>query len=190
MVESLRSAAEIGLLALRRPGQSVETDSKEMPMAAKMSLDSFDRKILDCLQDSADMPLAEIAKRVGLSTTPCWRRINRLQEQGIIRAKVALLDRRAVNAGVTVFVAVRTAQHNAAWLGRFAKAVASFPEVMDCYRLSGEIDYLIRVVLPDIDAYDAFYKRLIGKVELSDVTSMFAMEEIKSTTRLPLTYLP
>ena len=156
-------------------------------MVAKLSLDSFDKKILDCLQDNSDMPLAEIARRVGLSTT---RRINRLQEQGIIRSRVALLNRKAVNAGVTVFVAVRTAQHTAQWLGRFAKAVASFPEVMDCYRMSGEIDYLIRLALPDIEAYDAFYKRLIAKVDLSDVTSMFAMEEIKSTTRLPLTYLP
>ena len=135
-------------------------------MAAKMSLDSFDKKILDCLQDEADMALAEIARRVGLSTTPCWRRINRLQEAGVIRARVALLERKAVNAGVTVFVAVRTAQHNAQWLSRFAKAVASFPEVMDCYRMSGEIDYLIRLALPDIEAYDAFYKRLIAKVEL------------------------
>jgi Lrp/AsnC family transcriptional regulator, cysteine-sensing transcriptional activator len=170
--------------------QSGEIHSKEVPVAAKTSLDSFDRKILDCLQDNADMPLAEIASKVGLSTTPCWRRINRLQADGIIRARVALLNRRALNAGVTVFVAVRTAQHNAQWLGRFAKAIASFPEVMDCYRMSGEIDYLIRLALPDIDAYDAFYKRLIAKVELSDVTSMFAMEEIKSTTRLPLSYLP
>ena len=159
-------------------------------MAGKISLDSFDRKILDCLQDNTDMPLSEVAARVGLSTTPCWRRIKRLQDDGVVRARVALLDRKAVNAGVTVFVAVRTAQHNAQWLTRFAKAVASFPEVMDCYRMSGEIDYLIRLALPDIEAYDAFYKRLIAKVELSDVTSMFAMEEIKSTTRLPLTYLP
>src|SRR5260370_42354758 len=111
-------------------------------MAAKMSLDSFDKKILDCLQDDAGMALAEIARRAGLSTAPCWRRINRLQEAGVIRARVALLERKAVNAGVTVFVAVRTAQHNAQWLGRFAKAVASFPEVMDCY--------LIRLALPDI----------------------------------------
>ena len=153
-------------------------------------IDRLDRKILQILQEDATVPVAEIGRRVGLSTTPCWRRINRLQEAGVIRARVALLERKAVNAGVTVFVAVRTAQHNAQWLGRFAKAVASFPEVMDCYRMSGEIDYLIRLVLPDIDAYDAFYKRLIGKIELSDVTSMFAMEEIKSTTRLPLNYLP
>ena len=115
---------------------------------------------------------------------------NEIVTRGIIRARVALLDRKAVNAEVTVFVAVRTAQHNAQWLTRFARAVASFPEVMDCYRMSGEIDYLIRLALPDIDAYDAFYKRLIARIELSDVTSMFAMEEIKSTTRLPLSYLP
>lgn len=159
-------------------------------MPGKITLDSFDRKILECLQDDADMALAQIARRVGLSTTPCWRRIKRLQDEGIVRARVALLDRKAVNVGVTVFVAIRTAQHSAPWLARFAKAVASFPEVMDCYRMSGEIDYLIRLALPDIEAYDAFYKRLIAKVELSDVTSMFAMEEIKSTTRLPLTYLP
>src|SRR5882757_7828012 len=143
-----------GLLRLRQLAQAREAHSKEVPMAAKMSLDSFDKKILDCLQDDSSMALAEIARRVGLSTTPCWRRINRLQEGGIIRARVALLER---------------------------KAVASFPEVMDCYRMSGEIDYLIRLALPDIEAYDAFYKRLIARVELSDVTSMFAMEEIKST---------
>src|SRR5262249_56760262 len=100
-----------------------EAISKEPPVAAKTSLDSFDRKILDCLQDDADVPLAEIARKVGLSTTPCWRRINRLQAGGIIRARVALLDRKALNAGVTAFVAVRTAQHNAQWLGRFAKAI-------------------------------------------------------------------
>src|SRR5258708_8301450 len=153
-------------------------------MAAKLSLDSFDRKILECLQDNSDMPLAEVARRVGLSTTPCWRRINRLQGDGVIRARVALLDRKAINAAVTVFVAVRTAQHNAAWLTRFAKAVPSFPEVMDCYRMSGEIDYLIRLALPDIEAY-GFYKQLIAKIDLSHVTSMFAMAQIKSTTRLP-----
>jgi Lrp/AsnC family transcriptional regulator len=153
-------------------------------------MDRLDRKILRLLQEDATLAVADVAKKVGLSTTPCWRRINRLQEQGIIRARVALLNRKAVNAGVTVFVAVRTAQHTAPWLARFAKAVASFPEVIDCYRMSGEIDYLIRLALPDIEAYDAFYKRLIAKVDLSDVTSMFAMEEIKSTTRLPLNYLP
>lgn len=184
----LTAWAENGLLVLRPLRQGWENHSKEPTVAAKLSLDSFDRKILDCLQDDADMALAEVARRVGLSTTPCWRRINRLQEAGVIRARVALLDRKAVNAGVTVFVAVRTAQHNAQWLARFARAVASFPEVMDCYRMSGEIDYLIRLALPDIEAYDAFYKRLISRIEIAKVSSAFAMEQIKYTTALPLQF--
>ncbi|QQS11998.1 MAG: Lrp/AsnC family transcriptional regulator [Rhodospirillales bacterium] len=150
------------------------------------SLDDQDRKILALLQRDATLAVSEIAAKVGLSTTPCWRRIQKLEEAGVIRRRVALLDRAALNAGVTVFVAVRTSQHNAQWLAKFAKAVADFPEVVDCYRMSGEIDYLLRLALPDIAAYDSFYKRLIAKVDLSDVTSMFAMEEIKSTTELPL----
>lgn len=150
------------------------------------SLDDQDRKILALLQRDATLAVSEIAAKVGLSTTPCWRRIQKLEEAGVIRRRVALLDRAALNAGVTVFVAVRTSQHNAQWLSKFAKAVADFPEVVDCYRMSGEIDYLLRLALPDIAAYDSFYKRLIAKVDLSDVTSMFAMEEIKSTTELPL----
>jgi len=153
-----------------------------------ISLDEHDLKILRLLQRDATLPVAELATKVGLSTTPCWRRVQKLEEAGIIRRRVALLDRTALNAGVTVFVAVRTNQHNAQWLAKFAKAVIDFPEVVDCYRMSGEIDYLLRLALPDIAAYDAFYKRLIAKVDLSDVTSMFAMEEIKSTTELPLSF--
>ena len=153
-------------------------------------LDELDRKILAALQVDSSLSMQELADRVGLSSTPCWRRIQKLENSGYIKRRVALLDAEKLNLGVSVFIAVRTNQHNAQWLARFAKAVASFPEVMDCYRMSGEIDYLIRLALPDIDAYDAFYKRLIARVELSDVTSMFAMEEIKSTTRLPLNYLP
>jgi len=154
-----------------------------------MPLDPTDRKILALLQRDATMAVAEIAEAVNLSVTPCWRRIQRLERDGVIRRRVALLDRHALNAGVTVFVAVRTSQHTAKWLERFAAAVKTFPEVVDCYRMSGEIDYLLRLALPDIAAYDAFYKRLIAKVELSDVTSMFAMEEIKSTTELPLSFV-
>ena len=159
-------------------------------MVAKLSLDSFDRKILDCLQDNADMPLAEVAAKVGLSTTPCWRRIQKMEEDGVIKARVAVLDPAKVNAKVTVFVSVTTNQHNEDWLTRFARIISEFPEVVEFYRMSGQVDYLLKVVVPDIEAYDAFYKRLIAKIELSDVTSMFAMEEIKSTTRLPLSYLP
>lgn len=154
-----------------------------------VTLDAFDVKILNLLQRDASMPLSEISAQVGLSSTPCWRRIQKLEDAGVIRKRVALLDRGALNVGVTVFVAIRTQQHNARWLRDFARAVSGFPEVVDCYRMAGDIDYLLRLALPDIAAYDAFYKRLIAKIELSDVTSMFAMEQIKSTTELPLQFI-
>jgi Lrp/AsnC family transcriptional regulator len=154
-----------------------------------VTLDAFDVKILQLLQRDATMPLAEVSAKVGLSTTPCWRRIQKLEEAGVIRRRVALLDRAALNVGVTVFVAIRTQQHNARWLRDFARAVSGFPEVVDCYRMAGDIDYLLRLVLPDIAAYDDVYKRLIAKIELSDVTSMFAMEQIKSTTELPMAFV-
>jgi Lrp/AsnC family transcriptional regulator len=151
-------------------------------------MDEFDLKILSCLQADAAISLADLANAVGLSTTPTWRRVQKLESDGVIRGRVALLDRKKLNVGVTVFVAVRTNQHNAQWLQKFARAIAGFPEVVDCYRMSGDIDYLMRLALPDITAYDQFYKRLIQRVELFDVTSMFAMEEIKSTTALPLSF--
>ena len=151
-------------------------------------MDSFDIKILSCVQQDGAMPVADLAQQVGLSTTPTWRRVQRLESDGVIRRRVALLDRTKLNVGVTVFVAIRTNQHTAQWLQKFARAIAGFPEVVDCYRMSGDIDYLMRLMLPDIAAYDQFYKRLIARIELSDVTSMFAMEEIKTTTALPLQF--
>jgi len=151
-------------------------------------MDSFDLKILSCLQQDGVMPVADLAQQIGLSTTPTWRRVQRLEADGVIRRRVALLDRAQLNVGVTVFVTIRTNQHTAQWLQKFARAIAGFPEVVDCYRMSGDVDYLMRLVLPDIAAYDQFYKRLIGRIELFDVTSMFAMEEIKSTTALPLQF--
>jgi Lrp/AsnC family transcriptional regulator len=151
-------------------------------------VDPTDRAILACLQEDATMPVAEIARRVGLSSTPCWRRIQKLEEAKVIRARVALLDRQQLNVGVTVFVSVRTNQHSVAWLEKFAAAVADLPEVVEFYRMCGEIDDLLRVVVPDIAAYDRLYKKLIAKIELSDVSSSFAMEQIKSTTALPLDY--
>ena len=151
-------------------------------------MDSIDRKILGCLQDDATMSVSEISSRVGLSTTPCWRRIQKLEEAGVIRKRVALLDGERLNVGVTVFVSIRTDRHDAEWLDQFAAAVQDFPEVVEFYRMSGDIDYLLRVVVPDIAAYDRFYKRLIERVTLSDVSSSFAMEQIKYTTALPLDY--
>jgi Lrp/AsnC family transcriptional regulator len=157
-------------------------------MAAKMTLDSFDKKILDCLQDDADMALAEIARQVGLSTTPCWRRIQNLEKAGVIRRRVALMDAQKLNVGVTVFVRIKTSQHTYEWLERFATAVSEIEEVVEFYRMSGDIDYLLKIVVPDIAAYDGVYKRLIKAAELSDVSSNFAMEQIKYTTALPLDY--
>jgi Lrp/AsnC family transcriptional regulator len=148
----------------------------------------MDVKILRILQEDATRPVAEIGKAVGLSTTPCWRRIQKLEEAGVIERRVALLDPRRVNAGVTVFVSIKTDQHSLDWLERFHAAVVDFPEVVEFYRMSGEIDYLLRVVVPDISAYDDFYKKLIARIEISKVSSAFAMEQIKYTTALPLDF--
>jgi len=149
-------------------------------------MDRLDRKILECLQDDSSQSVADIAEHIGLSTTPCWRRIQKLEKTGVIRKRVALLDRHQLNLGVDVFVAIRTNQHNARWFEDFSAAVDNFPEVVEFYRMSGDIDYLMRVVVEDIAAFDNFYKRLIERVELSDVSSSFAMEQLKYTTALPL----
>ena len=153
-----------------------------------MKLDAIDRKILDILQRNADLQVAEVAAQVGLSATPCWRRIHRLREAGVITRQVALLDPRRVNVGVNVFVSVRTSTHSQDWFDRFRATVEVIPEVVEFYRMSGEVDYLLRVVVPDIAAYDAVYKKLIAGTQLLDVSSSFAMEEIKFTTALPLGY--
>ncbi|KPB00953.1 Lrp/AsnC family transcriptional regulator [Ahrensia marina] len=152
-------------------------------------MDRLDRKILKLVQEDATASVADIAKAVGLSTTPCWRRIQKLEDEGVIRKRVALLDPVAVNARVTVFVSIRTNSHSIEWLKRFSEVISDFPEVVEFYRMSGEIDYLLRVVVPDIEAFDAFYKRLISKIEIRDVSSTFAMEQIKYTTEMPLDYM-
>lgn len=152
------------------------------------TFDAIDLRILALLQEDATLTVNDIADRIHLSPTPCWRRIQRLEREGVIRKRVALLDPARLNAGVTVFVAVKTAQHNAAWLERFAAAVGAIPEVVEFYRMSGEIDYLLRIMVPDIAGYDAVYKKLIKAAELFDVSSSFAMEQIKFTTAVPLGY--
>lgn len=153
-----------------------------------MMLDPMDVKILKILQDDCTLPVAEIGKMVGLSTTPCWRRIQKLEQEGVIERRVALLNPVKVSAGVTVFVAITTSQHNPAWLERFHAVVQKFPEVVEAYRMSGQVDYMLRVVVPDIASYDKFYKAFIAQIELTDVSSSFAMEQIKFTTSLPLHY--
>jgi Lrp/AsnC family transcriptional regulator len=152
-------------------------------------MDKIDRRILELLQQDGALPAAEIADRVGLSKAPCWRRIKKLQEDGVIKQTVALLDARALNVGTTVFVMLKTAQHHQAWFDRFVAAVRDIPEVTEIHRMSGDVDYLMRIVVPDIDAYDAVYKRLIAAVEFLDVSASFALETIKYTTALPLSYV-
>lgn len=152
-------------------------------------MDRLDKKILRLLQEDATLAVADIAKKIGLSTTPCWRRIQKLEEDGVITRRVALVDPVKVNTASTVFVAIRTGSHNHEWLKHFSEIVTTFPEVVEFYRMSGDIDYLLRVVVPDIAAYDAFYKKLITKIEIRDVSSSFAMEQIKYTTVLPLDYI-
>lgn len=148
----------------------------------------MDLKILALLQEDCTRPVAEIGKAIGLSTTPCWRRIQKLEETGYIKSRVAVLDPAKVNAGVTVFVSIKTDTHSLAWLEKFHQAVVDFPEVVEFYRMSGDVDYLLRVVVPDIGAYDVFYKKLISRVEIAKVSSAFAMERIKYTTALPLAF--
>lgn len=154
-----------------------------------MKLDAIDVKILTILQDSSEIQMSEIAERVGLSSTPCWRRIQRLKDAGVITRQVALLDPKKVNVGVTVFVSVRTNIHSQEWFERFHATVQAIPEIVEFYRMSGHVDYLLRVVVPDIQAYDGVYKRLIAQNSLYEVSSAFAMEELKQTTALPLGYV-
>ena len=149
-------------------------------------MDAIDRKFLSALQDDASLSVAEIGSRVGLSSTPCWKRIQRLESDGVIRKRVALIDQEKIGLGITVFVSVETGDHSQDWLDRFAEVVGAMPEVMEFYRMAGDVDYMLRVVAPDIAGYDAFYKRLIATVPLKNVTSRFAMEQIKSTTALPI----
>lgn len=149
-------------------------------------LDAVDRRILRELQADATVPIADLAERVGLTQTPCWKRVKRLTDAGVITRRVALLDPEKLDLGLAVFVSVRTSRHDQEWLDLFASAASAMPEVVEFYRLSGDTDYLLKVRVKDIAAYDAFYRRLIARAPLADVSSAFAMEQIKSTTALPV----
>jgi Lrp/AsnC family transcriptional regulator len=149
-------------------------------------MDAVDRRILAVVQQDASLSVAEIGQRVGLSSTPCWKRLQRLEAEGVIMRRVALVDPDKIGLGITVYVSIETGDHSQEWLKRFADMVGVMPEVMEFYRMAGDVDYMLRVVVPDIAGYDAFYKKLIETVPLKNVTSRFAMERIKSTTALPI----
>ena len=162
------------------------TDLAAHVLESNRRLDAIDRKILMVLQEDASLSVAEIGDRVGLSSTPCWKRIQRLEADGVILRRVALVDQNKIGLGISVFVSVESADHSEAWLRTFADAVSAMPEVMEFYRMAGDVDYMLRVVVPDIQGWDRLYKRMIAAIPLKNVTSRFAMEKIKSTTMLPL----
>lgn len=149
-------------------------------------MDAIDRKLLTLLQEDASLSIAELSERVHLSQTPCWKRIQKLEQQGVIQKRVALVAPEKLGLGLTVFVSIETNDHSKEWLDRFATAVSAMPEVMDFYRMAGDVDYMLRVVVADMAAYDGFYKRLIETIPLKNVTSRFAMERVKATTAYPV----
>jgi Lrp/AsnC family transcriptional regulator len=145
-------------------------------------MDMIDRKILAALQEDCTISLADLSHRVGLSQTPCWKRVQKLEATGVITRRVALVAPEKIGLGMTVFVQIETGEHSGPWLAGFARTITAMPEVMELYRMAGDVDYMLRVVVADMAAYDAFYKRLIEAIPLKNVTSRFAMERIKSTT--------
>ena len=154
-----------------------------------MVIDDIDRRILSALQVDARESIERLGQRIGLSRNACWNRIRRLEDAGIIKARVALLEPDKLNLGLSVFISVRTSEHELEWLETFRKEVSQLPEVLGVYRMSGDLDYLIRARVPDVAAYDALYQRLIRKVRLADVSASFVMQEIKETTALPVSYV-
>ena len=152
-------------------------------------MNDIDKKILSFLQVNADIPIAELSKKVNLSATPCWARINKLYKQGYIKKKVAVVDRLKVNLPVIAFVQVRTKQHSMIWTKKFIKAVSEMDEVVELYRLSGTVDYIFKVLVPSMEKYNEFYKKLTNNVDFFEVTTSFSMEEIKQTSNLPLNYI-
>ena len=152
-------------------------------------MDRKDKAILMALQEDAAVTVGELAERIGLSKSACWRRIQNLEEAGVIGARVTLLNQQALGLNLTVYTAVRTHEHTRAWFDQFHKVTMSMPNVMEVHRMSGDVDYLMRAVVPDMKSYDNMYKDMIAKVNLFDVSSSFSMETIKYTTALPLDYL-
>src|SRR5438105_4027336 len=149
-------------------------------------LDRLDLQILDAMQRDASLSMVELGAKVGLSSTPCWKRLKRLEDAGLIERRVAIVNRKAVGLPITVFVSIRTGHHDDKWLARFATVVSALPEVQEFHRMSGDVDYLLKVVASSIDGYDLFYKKLISLADMAGISSAFSMEQIKSTTALPL----
>ncbi len=149
-------------------------------------MDEMDRRILRILQEDCSLPVSDVARQVGLSNSPCWKRINRMQNDGIIKRQTAVLDAGRLGFGLTVFVSIKTGEHSTGWLEEFSGTITAMPEVLEFHRMAGEVDYMLKVVVRDMAAFDEFYKNLIDLTALSEVTSRFSMEKIKETTALPI----
>ncbi|WP_045389858.1 Lrp/AsnC family transcriptional regulator [Falsirhodobacter sp. alg1] len=150
------------------------------------TLDLIDRKILAELMADATVPIARLAHRVGLSQTPCWKRVQKLQAQGIIRGRVAIVDEARLGLSLTAFVGIESGEHTPLWRDTFMEALTTFPQVMEVHRIAGDLDYLLRVVLPDMSAYDTFYRALTDRVHIKRLTSQFVVERMKAETVLPV----
>lgn len=149
-------------------------------------MDETDRRILRILQEDSSLATSDVARQVGLSASPCWKRVKRLQDDGIIKRQTAVLDASRLGFGLTVFVSVKTGEHSKNWLEAFSERITAMPEVMEFHRMAGEVDYMLKVVARDMASFDGFYKRLTGITALTEVTSRFSMETIKETTALPI----
>lgn len=165
------------------------TEKPAPPSRPPPALDRKDLELLQLLQADASTSVSRLAERIGLSTTACWNRIHRLESSGVIKGRVALVEPETVNVGLCVFVSIRTSDHSSEWLQAFADRVAAMPEVVEFWRMAGDVDYLLRVLVSDMSAFDRFYKKLISDTSLADVSSRFAMERIKHTTAIPLPQL-
>jgi Lrp/AsnC family transcriptional regulator len=171
---------------LRDPVRALPVREPQDSSKLERAMDSKDIKILALLQENATLPMSEISKRVHLSQTPCWRRIQKLEESGVIEKRVAILNPAAVGFGISAFVEIQATDHSDDWHGRFSEGLAGMPEVMEVHRLAGEVDYLLRVAVRSMDDYDSFYRELIAKVPTRKVTSRFSMERMKATTAYPI----
>ena len=149
-------------------------------------MDQTDLRILRILQEDSSLPVSDVAKKVGLSASPCWKRIKRMQDEGIIKYQISVLDAERLGFGLTVFINIKTGEHSTNWLKEFSATVTAMPEVMELHRIAGDVDYMLKVIVPDMAAFDAFYKGLIGTAALTEVSSYFAMETMKETTVLPI----
>lgn len=165
-----------------------ETTTRPSRPRSTRRLDEIDRRILDILQRDAECAVSEVAEEVGLSSTPCWRRIRRMEEAGIIKHRVALVDRKQINVPMTVFIGIKIPRHEAQWLNAFRALIDEIPEMVEAYRLTGTVDYIVKVVVPDIETYDVVYKRMISELDFLEIHSSISMEELKFTTAMPTRY--